>query len=81
MIPAGTYRGIDADVATVGVKNILVASSQLDDDLVSQIARVMFENKDALVAAHPEARHLEKPTVFEGTPAPYHAGAIAYYRK
>lgn len=81
VIPAASYRGGAKDVGTVGVKNLLVASSQLDDDLVAQILRVMFDNKAALVAAHPEASHLERPTTFEGVPAPYHAGAIKYYKE
>jgi len=80
VIPAGTYRGVDTDTATIGVKNLLVASSSLDDALVEQIVKVLFENKDALVAAHPEARHLERPSTFEGVPAPYHPGALAYFK-
>jgi uncharacterized protein len=80
VIPAGIYRGVGTDTATVGVRNILVASSSLDDALVEQIVKVLFENKDALVAAHPEARHLERPSTFEGVPAPYHPGALAYYK-
>ena len=81
MIPADTYRGISTDTGTVGVKNLLVASSSLDDALVEQIVKVLFDNKDALVAAHPEARHLEKPSTFDGVPAPYHPGALAFYKK
>ena len=81
VIPAGTYRGVDVDTGTIGVRNLLVASSSLDDALVREIVKVLFENKDALVAAHPEARHLQKPTTFDGVPAPYHPGALAYYRK
>ncbi len=80
-IPAGTYRGIEADLGTIGVQNLLVASSQLDDELVAQIVRIIFENKATLVAAHPEARHLEVPSSFDGGPAPYHAGAIRYYKE
>ena len=80
-IPAASYRGGTKDVGTVGVKNLLVASSELDDELVTKILRVMFENKDALVAAHPEASHLERPTTYEGAPAPYHAGALKYYKE
>ncbi len=80
VIPGGTYRGIETDLGTVGVKNLLVASSQLDADFVAEILRVIFENKDALVAAHPEARHLERPSSLDGTPAPYHPGAIRYYQ-
>lgn len=78
-IPGGTYPGIAGDLGTVGVKNLLVASSQLDNDLVASVMRVIFENKDALVAAHPEARHLEKPASFDDAPAPYHPGAIRYF--
>ncbi len=81
VIPSGAYRGLDKDLGTVGVKNLLVASSQLSDDLVHDLVRVLFENKDALVAAHPEARHLEKPSSFDGVPAPYHPGAVRYYNE
>jgi TRAP transporter TAXI family solute receptor len=80
-IPAGTYRGIDRDIGTIGVSNVLVASSLLDDDLVAAIARVLFERKDALVAAHPEARHLTRPDTFDNAPAEYHQGAVRYYRE
>jgi len=81
VIPSGSYRGLEKDFGTVGVKNLLVASSQLDDALVAEIVRVLFENKDALAAAHPEARHLEKPSSFDGVPAPYHPGALKYYKQ
>ena len=80
LIPATAYRGMTADVGTVAVKNLLVASSQLSDDLVEQILRVMFDNKDTLIAAHPEARHLERSVSFDNAPAPYHSGAIKYYK-
>jgi TRAP transporter TAXI family solute receptor len=81
VVPANAYRGLDRDLGTVGVKNLLVASSQLDDALVEQIVQVLFENKDALVAAHPEARHLAVPVSFDDAPAPYHSGAVAYYNR
>ena len=80
LIPSGTYRGIDVDTGTIGVKNLLVASSSLDDALVQDIVKVLFENKAALVAAHPEARHLTVPTTFDGVPAPYHQGAVNYFK-
>jgi TRAP transporter TAXI family solute receptor len=80
-IPAGAYRGLDKDLGSIGVRNLLVASSQLDDALVAEIVKVMFENNAALVAAHPEARHLEKPTSFDGVPAPYHPGALAFFKR
>jgi len=79
VIPGGTYQGIAGDRGTIGVKNLLVASSQLDNDLVAAIMKVIFENKDALVAAHPEARHLDRPGSLTDAPAPYHPGAVKFY--
>jgi len=81
VIPAGVYRGIDSDTGVAGVINVLVASSSLDDDTAYAIVKLMFERKDALVAAHPEARHLEIPVSEDGVPAPYHTGAVRYYRE
>jgi TRAP transporter TAXI family solute receptor len=80
VIPAGSYRGVEADTAVVGVTNVLVASSSLDEALVYDIVRVLFERKDALVAAHPEARHLAVPPGAESSPAPFHPGAVRYFR-
>jgi TRAP-type uncharacterized transport system substrate-binding protein len=58
-----------------------VASSALDDDVVHDIVRLMFEHKNALVAAHPEARHLSLPPSPDAAPAPFHSGAERYYRE
>ena len=80
VIPAGAYRDVDRETGTVGVSNVLVASSNLDDDLVFAITRVLFEQKDALVAAHPEARHLVRPETFTGTAADYHRGAMRFFQ-
>ena len=80
-IPAGTYRGQDADVPVVGATNLLVASSRLDADLVYEIVRVLFEHQAELEAAHPEARHLAVPPGPDASPAPFHEGAQRYYRE
>lgn len=81
VIPSGTYRGIDTETGVVGVTNVLVGSSALDDETAYAIVKLMFDHKDALVAAHPEARHLEVPGSADSSPAPFHPGAIRYYRE
>ena len=78
-IPPGTYRGIDTETHTIGVTNLLVASSSMDDELVYQIVKMLFEQKAALEAAHPEARHLAPPASLSGGPAEFHPGARRYY--
>jgi hypothetical protein len=61
--------------------NLLVASSALDEQLAYDIVRVMFGQREALIAGHPEARHLAVPASPESSPAPFHPGAIRYYRE
>lgn len=78
-IPAGAYRGLDADVAVVGVENVLVVSGRLEADLVETLTRTMFEARAVLEAAHPEARRLAVPGGPDAAPAPFHEGARRYY--
>jgi TRAP transporter TAXI family solute receptor len=80
-LPPGAYRGVDAEIPVVGVTNFLVASSQLDEQLVYDIVRILFAQQAALIAAHPEARHLAVPTGPDVSPAPFHPGAIRYYKE
>jgi TRAP transporter TAXI family solute receptor len=81
MIPGGVYRGLDRETATVGVTNLLVASSSLDEELVYKITKAMFDGKAALAGGHPEARHLAPPASLDASPAPFHPGALRYYKE
>jgi TRAP-type uncharacterized transport system substrate-binding protein len=60
---------------------VLVASSALDEALIYDLVKLMFDEKNALVAGHPEARHLAVPASEDVSPAPFHAGAIRYYKE
>jgi TRAP transporter TAXI family solute receptor len=80
-IPAGTYPNQDADVATIVVPNVLVVSADMDDQLAYDIVRVMFENKDKLVAVHAEANHLNLDTAMASQALPYHPGAMKYFEE
>lgn len=81
LIPASAYTGIPADVGVVGVANLLVVHENMPDDLAYDITRVLFEKQAALVAVHPEAAHLSLETATKDSPAPFHTGAIRYYRE
>ena len=47
-IPAGTYPGQDADVQTVGVKAVLLASDSLPAKQVQQLTELLFSSREAL---------------------------------
>jgi TRAP transporter TAXI family solute receptor len=79
VMPASTYRNQAADVAAVGVANVLVVSGRLEADLVERLTQTMFDARAQLEAAHPEARHLAVPAGSDAAPAPFHDGARRYF--
>ncbi len=78
---AGVYQGVDADVTVLGVPNVLVASSEMSDDLAYTITKAMFENIADLQAVHPAANQTTIEFTLAATPIPLHPGAIRYYEE
>nr|MCU0764401.1 TAXI family TRAP transporter solute-binding subunit [Hydrogenophaga sp.] len=56
VIPANTYGGQTADVATVAIPNFLVTHSGVSDDVAYRMAKAMYDNIDTLYAAHNAAK-------------------------
>lgn len=80
-VPAGTYDGVDAPVKTVAIRNILVTSAKLPDDLVYQMTKAMFDHHDEMVSAHSAAKGIMLESAASGLPLPLHPGAEKYYRE
>ncbi|HOT58490.1 MAG TPA: TAXI family TRAP transporter solute-binding subunit [Spirochaetia bacterium] len=80
-IPAGTYPKQTADVQTVAVKAMLAATSNLPASTVENLLKVMYENQDALIAAHKQGNYITKATGLEGMPLPLHKGAEQFFNK
>ena len=79
-IPGGMYTGNDKDVSTFGVKATVVASKNVDDEMVYQLVKGLFENFDNFKTTHPILSTLNKKTMItDGLSAPLHAGAKRYY--
>ncbi len=80
-VPANTYEGQSADVATAFVQNFLVTHEGVPADTVYQMTKSMFDNLDHLVAAHAAAKAIRKDKALVGMPLPLHPGAEKYYRE
>jgi TRAP transporter TAXI family solute receptor len=80
-IPADTYRGQTADVPTAAVVNYLVTHDGVPEETVYQMTKSLFDNKDALVAAHAAANDIALETAATGSPVPLHPGAERFYRE
>jgi TRAP transporter TAXI family solute receptor len=81
-VPAGMYRGNDADVATFGVGATFATSAAVPEEVVYQVVKAVFENFDTFRNLHPAFRHLKKEEmVKDGLTAPLHPGAAKYYKE
>jgi TRAP transporter TAXI family solute receptor len=80
-IPANTYNGQTAEVASAAVVNYLVTRADLPDDLVYSMTKAIFENLPDLQAAHAAARDIKLANALQGMPVPLHPGAEKYFRE
>lgn len=79
-ILASTY-GLAGQVRTIGVPNYLVVNASMPEERAYLLTRLLFTRRDDLVAAHPEALHLNRRSAVSTYPLPLHPGAMRYYRE
>ena len=80
-LAAGMYDGMDEAVQTIGIPNVLVVNSEMDEELAYQLTQLLFENTDELIAVHPAANDTTVEFTMESTPVPLHPGAIRYFEE
>ena len=78
-IPAGTYPGQDRDVETLGVKAVLVASTDLKEDTVAYLTEFLFANSEKLRYATSVSTDLSLDYAVTDIPLSFHPGAARYY--
>lgn len=78
-IPAKTYPHQEADVPIAVVWNLLICNEKMKDSVVYDVLKAIFDNKDELVAVHKEGKHLHIAFQTEGSPIPFHPGAIKFF--
>ena len=80
-LPKATYAGLDADVPGIGIGNILFVNANMNQDLVGELLKTIFDNLPEVQQIHPEARSLNLDTAASRTSIPFHPGAIKYYQE
>ncbi len=82
VIPGGMYRGNDEDVETFGVAATFVTHEGVDEEIVYETVKAVFENFDRFKRLHPAFENLdEESMISDGLTAPLHDGAARYYRE
>ena len=78
--PKGIVKGVDA-FETYAVKATVVTSADVEDQVVYDYVKTIFENLDELKGTHAAFRILEPQEMLKGLSAPLHPGAIKYYKE
>lgn len=61
-VPANTYEGQTEAVSVVSSPNVLVARTDMNEDLQRNITAAIYDSKSALVQVHPAAKELDAAT-------------------
>ena len=82
VIPMSAYKGMSADVRTVGTVTNIIASADLPDDLAYQIVKVLYANWPELAKVKKKAiEESKEENALMGNNIPVHPGAMRYYKE
>jgi TRAP transporter TAXI family solute receptor len=82
VIPKGMYASMPEDVKSFGVKATVVTSKDVDEEVIYQIVKAVFDDFDNFKTTHPILSTLDKQKMIsDGLTAPLHEGAIRYYKE
>ncbi|MCE3232718.1 MAG: C4-dicarboxylate transporter substrate-binding protein [Rickettsiaceae bacterium] len=82
IIPGGMYAGNPDDIKTFGVKATFVTSEKVDEEIIYQVVKAVFDNFDNFKTLHPVFANLDpKKMIREGNAAPLHKGAERYFKE
>lgn len=81
-IPAGTYRGQDTQIDSVGLWSLILVRHDLPDDVVFRLARAINQGENELSKRLKQGAYTTaKNTVEQVRASRLHPGAATYYRK
>lgn len=79
-VPGGTYDGIPDAVPTMDIWNVLFANANADQDMIYNMTKAIFDNKETLVGIHPAANMIDEKTAI-AVPIDIAPGARRYYEE
>jgi uncharacterized protein len=81
VIPSGTYAGVKQDVPTASVRAIMVARAELEEKIVYDIVRAIFNDLKTFYTAHAAAKQVTLQNTLDGLPVPLHPGAERFFKE
>ena len=81
-IPAETYRGQSEPFEGLDVGSMhLITSANAKDDLVYNVTKLLYDNRERVVEKHAAGRAINPHNVVRDTGTEFHPGAIRFYRE
>lgn len=81
-IPAGTYEGEDEIGYTVAQWASLYVPADMDEELVYNLTKTMYENVETIAKAHDRGNQITLDNAVKGfAPVPLHPGAERYFKE
>ena len=81
-IPAGTYRGQTEAFEGLDVGSMhLIASAAADEELVYNVTKTLYEQRERVVEKHAAGRAINPNNVVRDTGTEFHRGAIRFYQE
>jgi TRAP transporter TAXI family solute receptor len=81
-IPAGIYPDLDGEFQALNVGSMqLITSADQPDELIYEITKTIWKNREAIAKQHPAAKAINKNNAARFTGTPFHPGAIKFYKE
>ncbi|MDO5689195.1 MAG: TAXI family TRAP transporter solute-binding subunit [Tissierellia bacterium] len=78
-IQPGDYRGQEEVVSAAAVMAMLIVSEDMDEGLVYNITKAIFENTQTIAESHARGSDITLESALDGMPIEVHPGAQKYY--
>lgn len=79
MIGGDNYKGMTGDVTSAAVMAMLIVPEELDEDLVYNMTKSIFEQRQVIIDTHARGNDIKLETALAGMPIDLHSGAQKYY--
>jgi TRAP transporter TAXI family solute receptor len=81
-VKADAYSDLEKDLTGINVGNMhLITHAKVDEDMVYNLTKLIYENREQIAAKHPAAKALNPKNAIRDTGTPFHPGAIKYYKE
>ncbi|MCP4723618.1 MAG: TAXI family TRAP transporter solute-binding subunit [bacterium] len=80
-LPENTYPGQNEKIDTIAQSNFLAVHRSLDENVVYELLKCLYNNLDELKRIHKAVKELDLNKAVTGLTVPLHPGAVKFYRE